>query len=443
MALLLRILPIVALTLSWPARAQDLSAGDMREDLRYLEQVWSHTDRSLTPERREKFDAAIQETSRRVSTLTTPDFALEVSRIVAIARNGHSQAQIDDRLSGLPLGFAWFEDGLFIVRADARHRELLGSRVERFGSLTAEEACTRTRKLIPGSDAWARNLAAVYLRALEVLRFIGATDRVDVATLQLRLPDGRGRRVRLEKESAPDPSPVPAWMGTVPAPPDVAGRWLHVLDNVRKRPSLYRDVTNLDREWMRDNRVFYVRSNYIYGTAANRYELNEKLIGILQVEVAERRPRFAIIDLRLNHGGDFFNTVVFASALPRLIPADGRIFVLVGPDTFSAAIATAAMIKAQGGDRVVFVGDVLGDDAEFWSEGPPVTLPHSGIVVTSGTRKHNWSAACVDSPDCYWGNVAFGPAGISLEPNIRVKTRFADYATGHDPVLEAALNAAR
>src|SRR5207247_7756650 len=119
-----------------------------------------------------------------------------------------------------------------------------------------------------------------------------------------------------------------------------------------------------------DHRVFYLRSNYIYGTTANRYELFDKLIGLLQVEVAERHPRFAIIDLRLNHGGDFFNTVSFAYALPKLIPRDGKIFVLVGPDTFSAAIATAAMLKAQGGDRVLFVGDTLGDDAEFWSEGP-------------------------------------------------------------------------
>lgn len=440
---LIRLLVIASLVLCAPAHGQSLTADDMRDDLRYLRDVWSSTDRSLTPERREQFDTAIRQASLRTSKLSDVDFALEVSRLVAIAHNGHSGANVEGRLHGLPVGFAWFADGLFVVRADAAHQDLLGTQVERFGSLTVGEARARTSELIPGSSAWASNQAAVYLRTLEVLHFIGASGRVDSASLSVRLASGRTRRVRLEKETAPDPSPAPAWMGTVPAATDLPGRWSHVLDDVANRPSLYRDVTHFDREWPRGDRVFYVRSNSIYGTDANRYELNEKLIGVLQVEVAERRPRFAIIDLRLNHGGDFFNTVIFASALPRLIPADGKIFVLVGPDTFSAAIATAAMLKANGGDRVVFVGDTLGDDAEFWSEGPGITLPRSGITVSSGVRKHNWSAACAGSADCYWGNVAFGPRGISLDPDIRITPRFSDYAAGRDPVLEAVLELTR
>lgn len=434
---------LALLALIAPAHSGNLTTDQMREDLRFLGESWSRTDRTLTPERRERFDAAIREASQRVSTFSDADFALEVSRIVAIAGNGHSAALIDDRLHGLPVGFAWFADGLFVVRAAAEYRDLLGARVDGFGSLSVDDARTRTATLLPGSDAWTRNQAAVYLRTLEVLKFIGATDTVDAVTMKLRLADGRTKRIRLGREVAPDPSPAPSWMGAVPAAKDLAGRWSHVLDRIENRPSLYRDVINFDREWPRGDRVFYVRSNVIYGTQANRYELNEKLIGVLQVEVAEKRPRFAIIDLRLNHGGDFFNTVVFASALPRLIPADGKIFVLVGPDTFSAAIATAAMLKSNGGDRVVFVGDTLGDVAEFWSEGPLVKLPNSGIAVTSGNRKHNWAASCAGSADCYWGNVAFGPRGISLEPDLRIVPKFSDYAAGRDPVLDAVLELTR
>jgi hypothetical protein len=432
---------ILLLSLPVLAGAQSMTAEEMREDLTSLIDVWSHTDRSLTPEHRMSFEAAVADISRRANGLSPSQFALEVSRAVAIARNGHSQAQIERRLHFLPIGFAWFADGLFVVRSDNAHADLLGSKVSRFGALSVEQASSRAGRLISGNDAWVRQQSAVWLSSLEVLAFIGASKHAASASLTLESAVGQRRRVSLEAALAPDPSPAPAWMGVVPAPTGTPGRWSHVLDGVQDRPAVYRDVTNLAREWWRNDQVFYLRSNYIYGNATNRYELFDKLIGVLQVEVAERHPRIAIIDLRLNHGGDFFNTVSFANALPKLMPPDGRIFVLVGPDTFSAAIATAAMIKSAGGNRVAFVGETLGDDAEFWSEGPPVTLPHSGIVITSGTRKHNWASSCAGSADCYWGNVAFGPEKISLAPDIRIAVKFSEYAAGRDPVLQAALDA--
>ena len=116
---------------------------------------------------------------------------------------------------------------------------------------------------------------------------------------------------------------------------------------------------------------------------------------------------------------------------------------LVGPDTFSAAIVTAAVLKDAGGARVVLAGDTMGDFAEFWSEGRDVQLPRSGIPVSTAMKKHNWEKACADRDLCYWANTAFGPNGISLEPTLRVPVKFADYAAGRDPVIDAVLNDAR
>lgn len=442
----MKLRPLLAILLfacNAPALASPLTAADMREDLRQLREVWSHTDRSLDDAERRQFDAVVDAALARSDTLAPADLALEVSRAVATARNGHSDADIGAFLHGMPVGFAWFADGLFIVRAEPRHRDLLGARVEKLGRLTPDAARQKAAVFIPGNAARIRSESAVLLRMLEVLHYIGATPRRDAAVLQLRLSDGRVRKVTLGVENAPDPAKQPAWMGLVPAPRDVPGRWVHVLDAAPQLSPLYGRRTNLHREWWQANRVFYLRSNYVWGTENNRYELFDNLIGVLQGEVAMRRPKYAIVDLRLNRGGDFFNTIIFAQALPKLLPPDGRIYVLVGPDTFSAAIVTAAMLKDAGGDRVLIVGDDVGDDAEFWSEGRGVKLPHSGISVGTAGWKHNWEKACDDPAVCYWANTAFGPKGISLQPSMRVPVRFADYAAGRDPVLEAVLDDAR
>jgi hypothetical protein len=434
-----RALSILLLALHGPVLAAPLTASDMREDLRYLREVWSHADRSLDEDERRSFNALVDATMAKVDSLSPSEFALEISRAVATAGNVHSQANIGTYLHGIPVGYAWFADGLHIVRAEPGYQELLGARVERIGALTAAEARARVAPLISGNEGRILSESAIRLRMLEVLHYIGAAREAHSVTLRLRLRDGRARNVVLGGEQHPDPSKQPAWLALVPTTRDVPDRWVHVLDSVQQIPPLYRSVTNLDCEWWQGDRVFYLRSNNVWGTEQNRYELFANLIGILQFEVAARRPKYAIIDLRLNHGGDFFNTVSFAYALPKLLPPDGKIFVLVGPDTGSAAISTAAMLKGHAPERVRLVGGTLGDDPVFWSEGPRFTLPHSGIVVTSGAKKSDWESRCTDRDSCYWANTVFGPDGISLEPAIRVAANFADYAAGRDPVLEAAL----
>jgi hypothetical protein len=181
--------------------------------------------------------------------------------------------------------------------------------------------------------------------------------------------------------------------------------------------------------------VLYVRSNTLAGA-----QLDQALLfDVLQANVVPRRPKYVIVDLRLNNGGNFFNTILFAQALPKLLPPDGRIFVLVSRATFSAALVTAAMLKANAGERAILVGETMGDGGQFWAEGAVSTLPNSKAEVRYTTGLHNWTSGCSDLDACYWPVVAFGVKDVSLEPQIRVEPSFADYAAGRDPVLQAAL----
>ena len=174
--------------------------------------------------------------------------------------------------------------------------------------------------------------------------------------------------------------------------------------------------------------------------SSDQKPLDQKLVfELVQNEVVSRRPKYAIVDLRLNQGGNLFITVLFTQALPRLLPPDGRVFVLVGRATFSAALVTAAMLKANGGNRTVLIGETMGDADRFWAEGGNMTLPHSKIEVRYCDGFHDWAAGCTDLDTCYWAAVAFGVRYISLVPEVHVEPTFAEYATGQDPVLAAAL----
>ena len=195
-------------------------------------------------------------------------------------------------------------------------------------------------------------------------------------------------------------------------------------------------------QWVGPNKdIFYLRTNFI-GSLDN-IPIAHKLFSILQDDLAPRRPKSAIIDLRLNNGGDFFNTVLFTEALPKLIAPTGKIFLLVDGGTFSAALVTAAMIKGNAPDRTLIVGDTMGDNSRFWAEGGIFKLPNSQMEIMYSGALDDWANGCTGEIDCYWPVTAFGAKIETLKPNVHVVPTFAEYSKGRDPVFETALSLAR
>src|SRR5262249_53498347 len=91
---------------------------------------------------------------------------------------------------------------------------------------------------------------------------------------------------------------------------------------------------------------------------------------------------------------------------------------------------------AHGGDKVVFVGDTMGDGAQFWAEGARLTLPNSKLRVRYSSDFHDWGGPCTLST-CLWATRIFGPDHrISLEPDVRVPSTLADYVAGRDAALD-------
>lgn len=120
---------------------------------------------------------------------------------------------------------------------------------------------------------------------------------------------GKRASFTLGPQSTPDPQSGAYWSVLVPAGAH-AGRWPHVLDNVVQRPALYKEPVDFDSEWMGDGgKVFYARL-YERGSRSGP-SLEEKLMVSLQDQVVARKPKYVIVDLRLNTGGNFMKTIVW------------------------------------------------------------------------------------------------------------------------------------
>jgi hypothetical protein len=409
----------------------------------HLRDTWSTVDKSLSSSQRIRFNALISASLESADALTPADFALDVCQAVAVSRNLHSTADPGSYVHQLPIRAWWFSDGLYIVRTHPKFKYLLGAQIEQVGSYSPEKAAIRVAPFISGVDAVAHVRSAWFLSSPEVLHRIGATPSSDHVTLKLRLRDGTQKALRLGIEETQDPA-EPLFEPMSPGDSKQPGRWDRVLDGVVDIPLTYWPAKNLSWRWIgSQSNILYIRSTSIWGEN-DRYGMLTELFNLVTNEVVSRKPKYVVVDLRFNTGGDFFNTVMFSEALPKLIPPDGRIFVLVGPNTISAALVTAALLKGYGRDKVALVGDVLSDNTSFWSESTgPLELPNSKIQVTTATKHLDWANGCSNLDLCSWGNVAFGQPSVSLKPEIRIVPKFSDYANGRDPVLEEVLSIAQ
>jgi C-terminal processing protease CtpA/Prc len=131
-----------------------------------------------------------------------------------------------------------------------------------------------------------------------------------------------------------------------------------------------------------------------------------------------------VIDLRHNPGGDNTTYAPLLEALnSRRIDRPGRLVVLIGRTTFSAAANFATDVDRT--TSAVFVGEPTGGSPNLY--GDPIAVP-----LTVGAYTANVASL-------YWEKGGPGDARLAVEPAVRVELTAADFFAGRDPVLRSAV----
>ncbi len=113
----------------------------------------------------------------------------------------------------------------------------------------------------------------------------------------------------------------------------------------------------------------------------------------------------------------------------------GRTFVIIGPYTFSAGIASLAALAHDGGARVTIVGEPVGDRSHWWSERETFCLPYSMACLNRQVGKWDVVNGCAGQRYCYGDQ--FDLRVTSLQPGLPAPLTVADWRAGRDPAMEA------
>jgi C-terminal processing protease CtpA/Prc len=239
----------------------------------------------------------------------------------------------------------------------------------------------------------------------EVLHGLGLVDDVGPVTLGIVDPAGKAQDVPV--------APVPmadynAWAGPyglhLPADPDV----------------LYLSRMDEPLWWSRldDGTTLFVQYNRVD-------ILDGSFLRELMDEAAKSDVERVVVDIRHNFGGEVQALSPMLTAIAT--PADaspGRLFLITGRNTFSAASMFAGMLQAR--TDLTIVGEPMGGSPNLWGNARDIKLDHSGLVVSVATTFELATTEGDDRP--------------TIEPDLPVPLTFADWSAGRDAALDGILS---
>ena len=397
----------------------DLSADQWRADLRFMSEEMQRRHKNLyhtvSPA---KFAAAVADLEARIPTLQRNEIIVGMMRIAAMIGDGHTRVdpRKDTRFGfpSLPLKLYLFEDGLFVRAAAPQYASLAGSKIEAVNGVPIEEALSRVSEIISQDNEMAvKLLAPVYLDMPDILQALKLS------------PSSKSATFTLSKGGRKSTVTVPAGGIDPPWPPDTDASFITPQGWVDARqtpqPPLWLQAP-LDYHRMiplPDRKALYTQLNMVTGVQG------ESLADFgtrIRKQADSTNPRAIIVDLRLNYGGNMDLRSGYIRDLIKAEDDDTRLLVLTARGSFSAT--EGILVDLNRLTNAVFIGEPASSKPNSYGDGYRTRLPNSGISVQTSI---------------YWNQLAGQSKAQWTGVDVAVPYTFADYSSGKDPALEAAL----
>lgn len=425
--------------------ARDIATAQ-RQDLDYFRQYFQ-LNRAYTPVALGEARALWKATNAKAGTLSAAQFQLAILRMVALSDNGHSQVYKPSLYAAsnrIPCRLYRFADGWYVIRARAACKALLGAKLLAIDGEPVERVADRMYRYSQGPrNHYNQYVTPFFLESPDLLHAAGLASNPDALILELQARDGSVLNATIRADP-PDPKVVEtdsnwidAYSDAYLSPQRIGGEpagWAPLLARNAAMPFFLQDYANpFHMKWWPGKGMLYVQFR------SNQNEPGHPIkpfVASVERAIVKEKPRFIVMDLRLDQGGDFTTTAGLMKRITVLSPAIQRVYVLTSAWTFSAGDISVALVKTHGGPKATTLGEGAGDRVQIWAEGRGMELPNSKLWVHYATGYEDYSKPCWGKRGCFWTVLFFPTHVTSFEPDVHVGYTFDDYVHSRDPLLE-------
>jgi hypothetical protein len=413
------LLSLVGCTTGSPSPTADGSAGASVADLAAASADLDHLVEALERTHpdpwhgipRAEFVAALDDLKGKLGDLTPDETAVELAGVTALlSREGRDGHQFAIPAAGheepiLPMSVYEFAEGLFVTAALPSNEEIVGQRIVAIDGHAIADVLAALEPLVPrDGPATVPAFRPAFLLSTWAMRGLGL---IGPGEVELTVADAGG----VERTASLTPMPFDDYFSTFGGDattqlPDRADTLYLSSDEI------------ISSRLLPDGHTLYIRYTQVRDLSA--------AVGAIRDKAQDPAVKRVVLDLRQNGGGDNHSYPALLRVLEDFADAHpGRLVVLTDRVTFSAAANFAT--EVEHGTDATFIGEAMGGGLNFWDDVIFISLPHLALPMRVGVSTRYWQKSDPDDPR------------LTIEPDIAVPVRAADYFAGLDPALEAAL----
>ena len=402
-----------------PEPIQGLASQERwRADLQYMAKQMPKIHKNIDfCTSKEDFERAVSRLDSAIPYLTDNQIIVELMKIVAIisvqGRDGHTRLFPLQKATGFhvyPLSLYLFSDGLFIADAQEEYQESIGARVLRIGDIDADELYQVLEPLVPRDNAMTvKSDIIIYFLIPEVLHALGIIE--DLEQVDFLLQDSKGGSFTMNIT----PVQMKDYVNWVKSIPPEGSEPLY-LSNVHE---------NFWFKFLEGSNTLYIQYNGVwYWTQSGETmrEFSQRISEFVDENAVDR----VVVDLRHNNGGDpsTYWPLLHVLSQNEAINQDGKLFTVIGRDTFSAAGNFTTEMERK--TNTIFVGEPTGSSPNQFGDPKPLRLLYSYLVA--------------DVSSWYWQKSDVDDDRLWHEPDIYIELSSKDFFSHRDPVMEAILD---
>lgn len=345
----------------------------MIQDLEQIVTTVLPTDPSFRLIGREELERHINEARQSALANSKDEFLLSLMRLLAIPGNGHTRLIPNDAILVLPLRFATIGTAVRLLDATSGFSEEIGGDLISINGVPAGDIEVAAEKFLAGTRQRKRVIGPILFAWPSALRHLGVTSGGDAITYRIRSETGQISELLLDPANG------------------VPGSSFYPRNEHGKADASWSPTSFLEiKDYGQPGLLLVLPSFFDPGETALSDAVSEAK------DLVRSRPDLPLlIDVRGNTGGDFLRTMPLIDAISEGAQ-DRRVGVLVDKFTFSAAIVFVAILKHRLGERLVLIGEEMGDGLTFFAEGGTLDLSSSGAVVRYSSAFHDWAGGRID-----------------------------------------------
>ncbi|WP_294370874.1 S41 family peptidase [uncultured Clostridium sp.] len=380
-----------------------------QKDLSYLQKALpkKHVDLFFNMSE-DDFNGQIDELKNNVSKLNDEEVVAGIYKIVADVSDAHTKAYRNYE-KRYPLQFYYFNNDIYLINTTEEYSEAMNCRLKKINGIDIYKVEELLTPLIAKENEWnIKKMLPSLLMRPDILKGVNISNNAEDSVFTFENFNNEEFDIKINSVDLSSEDNSVSWI---------------VTDNGDETIPLYRQNSEMSYwyKYIEEKETLYFK----YNSCTNDEDCGniEDIIEQILEFIDENNVDKLVIDMRNNSGGSDGYLNPFIDGLKeRNINTSNRLFVVIGRQTFSAAIIDACLLKE--GTNAFFIGEPTSGKPNHYGQVSHFKLPNSRIDIAYSTKR------CT----------LFSDEGDAFIPDKEIDISIDDYINKEDPIMNYILN---